>query len=47
MKTEAIIMLITGLGLLYGGLAWCIGIAWYHSKNIEKQQKRNDISNFD
>ena len=39
MKPAAIIMLIIGLGLLYGGLAWCIGIAWYHSKNINKKTR--------
>lgn len=38
MEPTAIIMLIIGLGLLYGGLAWCIGIAWYHAKNINKEK---------
>jgi len=36
MKPAAITMLIVGLALLYGGLAWCIGVAWYHSKTIER-----------
>lgn len=36
METTAVVMLITGFALLYGGLAWCIGIAWYHSKNGNK-----------
>lgn len=36
METTAVIMLIAGFGLLYGGLAWCIGIAWYHSKHQDR-----------
>ena len=40
MKPIAIIMLIVGLVLLYGGLAWCIGIAWYHNKTIERNAAR-------
>ena len=42
MKPAAIIMLIVGMGLLYGGLAWCIGIAWYHSKNMSRKAARKD-----
>ena len=37
MKTEAIVMLIVGFSLLYGGLAWCIGIAWFHGRQPEKK----------
>ncbi len=40
MEPAAIIMLIVGLALLYGGLAWCIGIAWYHTKTTDKNKSR-------
>lgn len=40
MKPIAIVMLILGLALLYGGLAWCIGIAWYHGKTIDRNKAR-------
>ncbi len=43
MKASAIIMLIGGLALLYGGLAWCIGIAWYHSKNMDKNAQKSEL----
>ena len=33
MEATAVVMGLIGFFLLYGGLAWCIGIAWYHSKN--------------
>jgi hypothetical protein len=33
METKAIVMGLVGFLLLYGGLAFCIGVAWYHSKN--------------
>jgi len=32
MEAKAIVMAMIGFLLLYGGLAACIGIAWYHSK---------------
>jgi len=34
-EAKAIIMGLIGFLLLYGGLAWCIGIAWYRSRNPE------------
>jgi len=33
METKAIVMGLVGFLLLYGGLAFCIGVAWYHTKN--------------
>lgn len=42
METQAIVMLLVGFGLLYGGLAWCIGIAWYHSRQIAKKNPKNN-----
>ncbi len=41
MEYTAIIMLIAGFALLYGGLAWCIGIAWYHNRLLD-QDKAED-----
>ncbi len=35
MEGKAIIMGLIGFMLLYGGLAWCIGIAWYRSRQQE------------
>ncbi len=32
MELKAIVMGVVGFLLLYGGLAACIGIAWYHGK---------------
>ena len=40
MEAKAIVMGLIGLLLLYGGLACCIGIAWYHSKNIKKENRK-------
>lgn len=33
MSAEAIVMMLVGLALLYGGLAFCIGIAWFHGRH--------------
>ncbi len=33
MSSGAIWMMILGFGLLYGGLAFCLGVAWHHSKH--------------
>jgi hypothetical protein len=38
MEAKAIIMALIGFFLLYGGMAWCIGIAWYHGKNKENDK---------
>ena len=38
METKAIVMGLIGFLLLYGGLAFCIGIAWH-------QSKKRDMSN--
>ncbi|MBU2590629.1 MAG: MetS family NSS transporter small subunit [Nitrospinae bacterium] len=37
MKASAIVMMLVGIFLLYGGLAYCIGIAWYHGQNKNNQ----------
>lgn len=42
METIAIIMGIIGFALLYGGLTCCIGIAWYHSKQVKRHAENND-----
>jgi len=42
MSTTAIIMGIIGFALLYGGLTYCVGIAWYHNKQ-QTSKKDNDI----
>lgn len=31
-------MLIVGFSLLYGGLAWCVGIAWFHSRQTGNKE---------
>ncbi|MFC1496843.1 MetS family NSS transporter small subunit [Verrucomicrobiota bacterium] len=36
MEAKAIIMALAGIFLLYGGLIFCIAIAWYHGRNPEK-----------
>jgi len=33
MSTGAIWMMLLGMLLLYGGLAFCIGVAWYHGRH--------------
>lgn len=33
MEGKAIVMMLVGIFLLYGGLALCFGIAWYNAKN--------------
>jgi hypothetical protein len=43
MELKAIIMGIVGFLLLYGGLAACIGIAWYHGKRKKEEQATTDI----
>lgn len=42
MEAKAIIMTLVGFFLLYGGLACCIGIAWYHSKLIARQKQEQE-----
>ena len=42
MEAKAIVMALIGFFLLYGGLAACIGIAWYHSKQ-QTAKKDNGI----
>ncbi|MGB9498992.1 MAG: hypothetical protein ACKVE4_04410 [Dissulfuribacterales bacterium] len=37
MNAAAIVMTLTGIFLLYGGLSCCIGIAWYHGKSQKKK----------
>ena len=37
MELKAIIMGLIGFFLIYGGLTFCIGIAWYHSKQLKKK----------
>ncbi len=37
MTAAAIIMALTGIFLLYGGLSFCIGIAWYHGRSQKKK----------
>jgi hypothetical protein len=34
MEGTAIIMTLAGFFLLYGGLVCCIGIAWFHTKEL-------------
>ena len=43
MSAEAIWMTILGFALLYGGLVFCIGIAWYHGKNPRAGDGRNGV----
>ncbi len=43
MELKAIVMGTVGFLLLYGGLAACIGIAWYHSKRKKDEQATTDI----
>jgi len=38
MQASAIIMAFAGFFLLYGGLAACIAIAWYHGKHPDKKE---------
>lgn len=40
MEAKAVVMGLLGFFLLYGGLAACIGIAWYHSRNAQQQERR-------
>ena len=37
MEAKAIVMMIVGIILLYGGLAYCIGIALRHAKSTTKK----------
>jgi hypothetical protein len=37
MSASAIVMALAGIFLLYGGLACCIGIAWYHSQHPDRR----------
>ncbi len=41
METKAIIMGLVGFLLLYGGLAFCIGVAWFHGKHRKETQYNN------
>jgi len=44
MEATAIIMGLIGFFLIYGGLACCIGIAWRHSRDSEKDNaEKTDI----
>jgi hypothetical protein len=42
MKAAAIIMSLIGIFLLYGGLACCIGIAWYHGRMLQKKLAKSE-----
>jgi len=42
MEAKAIIMAIIGFFLLFGGLAFSIGIAWYHNKISIKNNGKNN-----
>lgn len=37
MEAKAIVMMLVGIFLLYGGLTACIAIAWYHSKSLDRR----------
>jgi hypothetical protein len=41
MEAKAVVMGLIGFLLLYGGLACCIGIAWYHSKHPNKKNSNS------
>jgi hypothetical protein len=41
MEAKAVVMGLVGFILLIGGLACCIGIAWYHSKQANKKNSVN------
>ena len=44
MEATAIIMGLIGFFVLYGGLTCCIGIAWRHSRDSEKDNaEKTDI----
>ena len=34
MEAKAVVMGLLGFFLLYGGFAYCVGIAWYHSQRM-------------
>lgn len=36
MEAKAVVMGLLGFSLLYGGLAACIAIAWYHGQHRER-----------
>ena len=36
MEAKAIVMALVGIFLLYGGMAGCIAIAWYHSRHPDR-----------
>ena len=42
MKPSAVVMALLGILLLYGGMACCIGIAWYHSRLLALEKARED-----
>lgn len=43
MEAEAIVMMMVGIALLYGGLAGCIGIAWFHHREeVREESKATD-----
>jgi len=42
MEAKAIVMALIGFFILYGGLACCIGIAWYHSKNKDANNNKSE-----
>ncbi|MBD3243312.1 MAG: hypothetical protein GF331_22165 [Chitinivibrionales bacterium] len=44
MEAKAVVMGLLGFFLLYGGLAACIGIAWYHSRNAQQQERQEQQS---
>ena len=39
MEAKSIIMIFVGVFLLYGGMACCIGIAWYHARVLKTKKK--------
>jgi hypothetical protein len=41
METGAIITALVGFSLLYGGLVCCIGIAWFHTKELSEKRRES------
>ena len=37
MEAKAIVIGLFGFILLFGGLAFCVGIAWYHTYNANNK----------
>ncbi len=40
MQATAVITGLLGFVVLYGGLACCIGIAWYHSQRLQRGESQ-------